>query len=152
MKIKVLCDYCGAELLRYPSLIKPRNFSNRRCLGHYASKTNNSTGYAAFKDYSVNSARMSEMNKELNPARMTAETREKLSNARFNTGSKTRYLKKHGRHLHRTVAEQKIGRPLKPGEVVHHIDGNTRNNSPDNLEVLPSQAEHARRHYKGGGF
>lgn len=47
---------------------------------------------------------------------------------------------------HVIVAEKKIGRPLRPGEVVHHIDGDKRNNAPSNLEVLASQAEHARLH------
>jgi hypothetical protein len=40
----------------------------------------------------------------------------------------------------------KLGRPLAPGEVVHHIDGNFLNNNPENLEVLPSQGEHMKRH------
>lgn len=56
------------------------------------------------------------------------------------------YKKINSRHLHRIVAEAKIGRPLKPGEIVHHKDGNKRNNHPDNLEVLASQADHARIH------
>lgn len=28
----VKCDWCGADLLRYPSTIKERNFCNRGCL------------------------------------------------------------------------------------------------------------------------
>lgn len=32
------------------------------------------------------------------------------------------------------------------GEVVHHQDGDKRNNTWGNLEVLPSQSEHARLH------
>jgi hypothetical protein len=36
-----------------------------------------------------------------------------------------------------------IGRALEKHEVVHHIDGNPSNNSPDNLMVLKSQSEHA---------
>ncbi|WP_229187736.1 HNH endonuclease [Bradyrhizobium oropedii] len=36
-----------------------------------------------------------------------------------------------------------------PGEIVHHADENIRNNDPSNLDVLPSQAEHARLHLKG---
>jgi hypothetical protein len=54
------------------------------------------------------------------------------------------YGKFMGRHLHRQVAESKIGRPLAEGEVVHHIDGNKLNNHPDNIAVLESQAVHAR--------
>lgn len=47
---------------------------------------------------------------------------------------------------HILVAEQKLGRPLRKGEVVHHIDGNGLNNDPNNLLVLPSQSEHMKIH------
>lgn len=50
--------------------------------------------------------------------------------------------------LHRLIAEQKIGRKLKPNEVVHHIDGDKLNNDPDNLCVM-TRGEHARLHLKG---
>lgn len=59
------------------------------------------------------------------------------------------YVKDKGRHEHRTVAEQMIGRPLAPGEVVHHEDCDKTNNSPDNLIVFPTQAEHYRHHSLG---
>ena len=65
------------------------------------------------------------------------------------TGQKHPYVKEGGRHQHRMVAEEKIGRPLTPGEVVHHRDENGHNNAPSNLDVLPSQAEHARLHFTG---
>ena len=46
---------------------------------------------------------------------------------------------------HRLVAEETLGRTLTDKEVVHHIDGNRINNSPENLIVM-SNAEHSRLH------
>jgi len=53
------------------------------------------------------------------------------------------------RHEHRVIAEQNLGRPLAPGEIVHHDDETKINNGPDNLIVLASQSEHARLHFTG---
>lgn len=58
---------------------------------------------------------------------------------------------KHGCYVaeHRLVVELKIGRYLKPEEVVDHIDGDITNNHPDNLRVFASNAEHLRATLKG---
>lgn len=47
--------------------------------------------------------------------------------------------------LHRVIAENKIGRLLEAYEVVHHIDENKFNNTPENLEVL-SRHDHSFQH------
>lgn len=44
------------------------------------------------------------------------------------------------------VAEQKIGRPMKPGEVVHHKNQQRDDDRPENIEVLESQASHVAHH------
>ncbi|MBZ9751743.1 HNH endonuclease [Deinococcus sp. HMF7604] len=49
--------------------------------------------------------------------------------------------------LHRKIAEERLGRPLLPGEIVHHRDGDSSNNDPENLLVLPSQRYHAHVEY-----
>lgn len=61
------------------------------------------------------------------------------------TGTKT-YVKEMGRHQHRVVMERKLGRRLRKGEVVHHVDHNKKNNHPDNLQVM-TNSEHSLLHY-----
>jgi len=53
---------------------------------------------------------------------------------------------KHGGYVaeHRLVMEIKIGRYLTRAEVVDHIDGDTKNNHPDNLRLFQNNAEHLR--------
>lgn len=46
---------------------------------------------------------------------------------------------------HRYVMERKLGRPLAPDEVVHHLDSDRLNNDISNLIVL-SNADHTKLH------
>lgn len=124
------CDACGKAITVYgrrPQAQK-HHFCSMDCARSFLSQ------------------HMSEMNGQLNPTRMTPEVRAKLREARQDSGEGKTYTKTYGRHTHRVVAEQMLGRPLLPGEVVHHIDGDKRNNDPSNLMVFVSQAEHARWH------
>lgn len=123
MRINLFCEECGKPISMSESQFKrsERHFCSRQC-------------------------HMKQMNRELNPYRMTPEVRAKLRESRLNSGECKTYEKTYGRHTHRIIAEQKIGRSLKPGEIVHHIDGNKRNNNPDNLVVM-TQSEHCRLHF-----
>lgn len=53
---------------------------------------------------------------------------------------------------HRDVAAKKIGRALKPNEIVHHKNGRPGDNRPGNLEVM-TRGEHNKKdptHHNGG--
>ena len=47
----------------------------------------------------------------------------------------------------RAVMEAELKRPLRSEEVVHHLNGDQTDDRIENLELLPSQGEHTRRHY-----
>lgn len=138
--MKLLCEWCEKE---YEAKSRRRKFCSPECHYKHASKKYNPTGYHKRPD-------LSEMNKKLNPTRMNNDTRSKLCLLRLGSGRGTGYIKLNGRHLHRTIAEAKLGRKLMKNEIVHHIDGDKRNNSLDNLQVLSSQSEHAHLHFGGG--
>lgn len=50
---------------------------------------------------------------------------------------------------HRLVMERTIGRRLRDGEVVDHIDGLTLHNHPDNLRLFETNSDHLRSTIQG---
>ena len=148
------CDYCGKEFERHDFYTngKKHLFCSRQCCWNYASKTKNPDHYAELKDLSGVSNHMAKLNQALNPTRMSPQTREKIRKSLLGSGASKTYEKTYGRHTHRVVAENILGRRLNADEVVHHVDGNPRNNDPDNIRVFPSQKEHAELHAKLHAF
>lgn len=150
MKLQVTCDWCGSPFEREVAALKGKkhHFCCRKCLADFSNKEKNPDGYAALKDYTNMSSHMTQLNEDLNPMRMTPETRKKLRESRLGKGRCDGYSKIYNKAAHRVVAEQIIGRPLKAGKVVHHRDENKYNNDPDNLVIFPSQSAHAKYHHE----
>ncbi len=51
---------------------------------------------------------------------------------------------------HRLKMQHYLGRQLKVGEIIHHIDGNGRNNSISNLRIM-TRGEHVKLHFPDFG-
>ena len=51
-------------------------------------------------------------------------------------------------YVHRLVMAAMIGRNLHKGEIVHHVDENKQNNTPNNLSLKESIAAHKENHRK----
>jgi len=125
----VNCNECGKAIERS----KPRAH-NFCCMEHLRSW--NARRFAAYN----------RTENPLNKRGGTIQNRMNQHKAKTNRGEGKTYRVFYGRAEHRVIAEAMLERALAPGEVVHHTDGNKRNNDPCNLEVLPSQSEHCKRH------
>lgn len=127
MPIFVRCHTCGEPLSRPPCrAVNARHFCSRACQGKWRSQQ---TGERAAHWQGGEAIQRGGRMKIYLPDHPEANARGYVWRARV-------------------VAEQTIGRPLQPEEVVHHIDGDETNDAPENLMVFPNQAEHARHHGK----
>ena len=52
-------------------------------------------------------------------------------------------------YIHRLVAEEMLGRDLKPEEIVHHDDRDRSNYDKENIMVFRSKSDHTRYHNCG---
>ena len=50
---------------------------------------------------------------------------------------------------HRLRMSEAMGRPLRKGEVVHHVDGNPKNNALDNLQLFDANGRHLKHELTG---
>ena len=128
---KLRCNWCGKTFFRDPRRVRDQCFCSLACL-HQQNRQK-------MHDYN-------RLNNPMNKPGGVLESRIRRGNHLRGTGEGKAYSKRLGRAEHRAIAEEVLGRPLQPGEIVHHIDGNKLNNSRENLMVMPSQSEHAKLH------
>ena len=122
------CSLCGIEYETYHGKPKGKNnFCGNACRGKWLGEQN----------------RLKRVNQK---GGLTEAEKLKIRKAHLGKGQKKAYQKYLGRHTHRVEAEKKLGRLLREGEVVHHIDGDIHNNSQGNLYVFGNQSEHAKWH------
>ena len=127
--VTVLCDWCGTPFYKPPSkLCSKVNLCSSVCRNLWLGRRNieimNKPGHS--KGHKA--PHLSRLNAKRNPAARLAVNPSRVPSQRY-----------------RKIAERKIGRKLRPGEVVHHINGNRSDNRPENLRVM-TRSEHSQLH------
>jgi len=126
-RVRVNCSYCGAEKLIKPSRMKiiKNHFCNKECHDKYQSLFRKGTNNPSWKGGKTIAARG--YIHVYCPDHPYANNKGYVSE-------------------HRLVMEKHLNRLLVPKEVVHHKDGNVKNNDINNLELFSDNGAHARLH------
>lgn len=136
------CEQCNSEYFISSYKNKTSRFCSQKCL----------LEWKKIYVFPLHKAPwLSELNKQ--PGRNAKISRDFAEQRGINQRGQVRthgrsYPKMNSKHIHRQVMEKFIGRKLEYSEVVHHIDGNNKNNDINNLMVM-SRGEHSRLHHLG---
>lgn len=146
--IPLYCLYCEKEFFPLRFIGRLPKFCQRRCSAKYQDEHHRPSNFHGVKKTEAEKIARRESGKFAGQ-----------NNGRWNGG---RYTVKQNGHVwvrvatgtyraeHAVVAEQKLGRPLKKGEIPHHVNMNTADNSPPNIFICASRAIHAKIHAEYG--
>lgn len=137
------CTTCGKEFYRRPSEIRSRG------IGFYCSQTcwreRNKSRICSVGDCNKNVRSLGLCKKHYSRNRRNGDPLIKKHEANGSPNIKGYRKKRIGDRIiteHQWIVEKLIGRRLKKGESVHHIDGNKLNNEPKNLMLFKSHSAH----------
>ena len=142
----VKCEGCGKEVYRRMSLIKRSKYiaCSRACQAKIANTGKHSWNKGKELHYTV-------WNKGKENPLIAMEKHPNWKGGRTHTVQGYTTIRERSRVSkleHRLVMEQHIGRKLTKEEVVHHIDGDRKNNQISNLMLFKNNSEHIKHHAK----
>lgn len=157
MKVTKICKCCNCEFLVPKYRAISAIYCSRKCLGKDRIVILHSINIPLIKNkkpynFKGVSKHCLFCNKEfyLSPSRL-GKTKFCSQNCytqyQKNDMPKVCYTKENGKGQHRTIAEKFLKRPLLANEIVHHIDGDKRNNEFSNL-VIMDRIDHIKLHSK----
>lgn len=126
----VPCYQCGKEVWREQNQLKKQahSFCCMKCCSEYRKASSGA----------------------LNPNWKGGKTGHVAGYIRINIGRQHPMADRVGYVLeHRLVMATHLGRPLRRGEIVHHINHDKKDNRIENLQLLQSQSEHRGLHNDG---
>ena len=132
--LKVNCLVCNKDILTYPSWIKSgkSKYCSRECSMPQTNKILEKNGKKT--RFSKGLIPWNLKGSCLTQARRNGKQYRLIFSPFHPFSSKKGYVREH-----RLKIEKQIGRYLYLGEVVHHKDGNTLNNTIENLELLTAK-------------